>query len=157
MRWLTGCLIFFLFSCSSKNNYPPLTGTKDDAIAESQKNTRAFLQIDSVKKIINTGDLVVRTGNDFTSESLRSLNRRDQTYSHCGIASKENDSLFVYHSLGGDWNPNQKIRIVKAQRPPKIFNAIFFFVTTKKIRSPTVANIKSGKPNKLKSVLCAGL
>ena len=110
MRWLTGCLIFFLFSCSSKNNHPPLTGTKDDAIAESQKNTRAFLQIDSVKKIINTGDLVVRTGNDFTSESLRSLNRRDQTYSHCGIASIENDSLFVYHSLGGDWNPNQKIR-----------------------------------------------
>ena len=110
MRWLIGCLIFFLLSCNSKNDYHPLIISKSDSIAEAQKNARAFSQIDSVKKMITTGDLVVRTGNDFTSESLRSLNQRDQTYSHCGIASIENDSLFVYHSLGGEWNPDQKIR-----------------------------------------------
>ena len=110
MRWLTGCLIFFLLSCNSKNDYHPLIISKSDSIAEAQKNARAFSQIDSVQKMITTGDLVVRTGNDFTSESLRSLNQRNQTYSHCGIASIENDSLFVYHSLGGEWNPDQKIR-----------------------------------------------
>ena len=107
MRWLPGCLIFFLLSCNSKNDYHSLVISKADSIAEAQKNARAFLQIDSVKKMISTGDLIVRTGNDFTSESLRSLNQRNQTYSHCGIASVENDSLFVYHSLGGEWNPDQ--------------------------------------------------
>ena len=104
------CLIFFACSCSSQRSYDRLVITKSDSIAEAEKNQRAFLEIDSAKKTIASGDLILRTGNDFTSESLRSLNQRDQTYSHCGIASIENDSVFVYHSLGGDWNPDQKIR-----------------------------------------------
>ncbi|MES2431233.1 MAG: YiiX/YebB-like N1pC/P60 family cysteine hydrolase [Bacteroidota bacterium] len=68
------------------------------------------MQVDSVKKIIRNGDLITRTGNDFTSESLRQLNQKNKTYSHCGIASIENDSVFVYHALGGEFNPDQKIR-----------------------------------------------
>ncbi|UEG48697.1 hypothetical protein LK994_08615 [Ferruginibacter lapsinanis] len=60
--------------------------------------------------MIHSGDLITRTGNDFTSESLRQLNQKDKTYSHCGIASIENDSVFVYHALGGEFNPDQKIR-----------------------------------------------
>ena len=60
--------------------------------------------------MIQDGDMITRTGNDFTSESLRSLNQRDKTFSHCGIASIEHDSIFIYHALGGDFNPDQKIR-----------------------------------------------
>jgi hypothetical protein len=110
LRWLIGCLIFLICSCSARTDVHPLIVTKEDSTAETQKIARANLLIDSVKKTIQTGDLVTRTGNDFTSESLRSLNQRDHTYSHCGIASIENDSLFVYHSLGGEFNPDQKIR-----------------------------------------------
>jgi len=110
LRWVPICLIFFVCSCSSHPSYNRLVISKSDSIAEAEKNQRAFLEIESAKKDIATGDLILRTGNDFTSQSLRSLNQRDQTYSHCGIASIENDSLFVYHSLGGDWNPDQKIR-----------------------------------------------
>ena len=110
MRWLTGCLIFFACSCENKGDHNKLVISKNDSIAEAQKNERAYLQISTIKKTITTGDLILRTGNDFTSEGLRSLNQRDQTYSHCGIASLENDSLFVYHALGGEWNPDQKIR-----------------------------------------------
>ncbi len=62
-----------------------------------------------VEKSIQTGDIITRTGNDFTSESLRNLNQRNQTYSHCGIAIIEHDSVFIYHALGGEWNPNQKL------------------------------------------------
>jgi hypothetical protein len=109
LRWLPGCLIFLLYACTTGNT-TSLVLTKNDSIAEINKNARAFKKIDSLKGMIRSGDLILRTGNDFTSESLRSLNQRDQTYSHCGIASIENDSLFVYHSLGGDWNPDQKIR-----------------------------------------------
>lgn len=71
---------------------------------------RAFVEIENTKKLIHSGDLITRTGNDFTSESLRQLNQKDKTYSHCGIASIENDSIFVYHALGGEFNPDQKIR-----------------------------------------------
>ncbi len=110
------CLIFLctascgLSSCDRGGNYNSYTVSKEDSTRQMQKVERAFLQIDSVKKSIATGDLIVRTGNDFTSESLRSLNQRDKTYSHCGIASIENDTLFIYHALGGEWNPDQKIR-----------------------------------------------
>ncbi len=110
LGWLSGCLIFFACSCGSSIGGTNTTETRNDSIAEANKIVRAYRQIDSLRPMIRTGDLVLRTGNDFTSESLRSLNQRDQTYSHCGIASMENDSLFVYHSLGGDWNPDQKIR-----------------------------------------------
>lgn len=71
---------------------------------------RAFIHINAIENIIHSGDLITRCGNDFTSESLRLLNLHDKTYSHCGIASVENDSVFVYHALGGEFNPNQKIR-----------------------------------------------
>ena len=54
--------------------------------------------------------MILRTGNDFTSESLRQLSLTDKTYSHCGIASIEHDSVFVYHALGGEWNPDEKFR-----------------------------------------------
>jgi hypothetical protein len=110
MRWPVGCLFFLLSACSNTGNYNTLISTKEDSLKEIKKIESAFKKIDSAKVLIATGDLVVRTGNDFTSESLRSLNQRDKTYSHCGIASIENDTLFVYHALGGEWNPDQKIR-----------------------------------------------
>lgn len=66
-------------------------------------------QLQEMKKLVHTGDIVTRAGNDFTSESLRSLNRRDKTFSHCGIASIENDTVFIYHALGGEWNPDQRL------------------------------------------------
>lgn len=72
--------------------------------------SRAFVDIAALQKRIRSGDLVTRTGNDFTSQSLRGLNRRNKDWSHCGIASVENDSVFVYHALGGEWNPDEKLR-----------------------------------------------
>jgi Permuted papain-like amidase enzyme, YaeF/YiiX, C92 family len=108
-RWLCGCLFFLLLGCGGVSSNE-LVILKNDSLKELQKIERAFIKIDSAQQIIATGDLIVRSGSDFTSESLRSLNQRDKTYSHCGIASIENDSVFVYHALGGEFNPDQKIR-----------------------------------------------
>lgn len=105
-----GCLIFFINACQSNTNFKVLVITKADSIEKEQKILRAFGQIISIKKDIHTGDLVTRTGNDFTSETLRNLCVRDKTYSHCGIASWEKDSLFIYHAMGGEWNPDEKLR-----------------------------------------------
>ena len=110
MRWLIGCLFFLAPSCKNSAADNRLAIANADSVKEAQKIARAWLQIADAKKNIVTGDLVLRTGNDFTSESLRSLNRRNRTYSHCGIASIENDSIFIYHALGGEWNPDQRIR-----------------------------------------------
>jgi hypothetical protein len=53
--------------------------------------------IGEAKKIIRSGDLLLRTGTDFSSEQVKNFNKNDKTYSHGGIAVVENDSVFVYH------------------------------------------------------------
>lgn len=67
-------------------------------------------QIDSIMESIESGDIVFRTGADFTSSSLQKLCRRDKSFSHCGIAVREHDSVFIYHALGGEFNPDQRIK-----------------------------------------------
>lgn len=109
MRWLCGCLIFFYAACKPTPAYNKLVTSPADSIAAVQKIQRATDSIAGLQSLIRTGDLILRKGNDFTSESLGSLNRRDKSWSHCGIASIEGDSVFVYHALGGDFNPDQKI------------------------------------------------
>src|SRR5436189_2330486 len=109
IRWLSCCLILCVSACENNNSYKTFVPTKEDSVLQSAVIKRAYIQIAGIKTSIQNGDLVTRTGNDFTSQSLRSLNQRDKTYSHCGIASIEHDSVFVYHALGGDFNPDQKI------------------------------------------------
>ncbi len=98
-RWLTGCLLFF-GACRSPEGKAPQA---------DPFNKRAYDSIQQALPLLRTGDLVTRTGNDFTSESLRRMNLRDQTFSHCGIVSIENDTPFVYHALGGEFNPDQAL------------------------------------------------
>jgi hypothetical protein len=109
-RWQSCCLLFFLIACHSQSRYDTFTVTKTDSQKEERNVTTALESIYQYKKMVKTGDLVVRTGKDFTSETMRLLSTKDKTYSHCGIASIENDTLFVYHSIGGEWNPDQKLR-----------------------------------------------
>lgn len=97
------CLVFFYFGCDS------ITKTEKENYEEKEKLKHVNILLSQTKKIIKSGDIITRTGNDFTSECLRKLCRKDATYSHCGIANIENDSIFIYHALGGDWNPGQKI------------------------------------------------
>lgn len=116
-RWLLCYLLFFVTGChGNPERYNKLVTTAAEAANIKVIQQRAFIQISDAAKIIRSGDIITRTGNDFTSETLRQLNRQDKTYSHCGIASIENDTLFVYHALGGDFNPNKKIR-----RDPLLF------------------------------------
>lgn len=109
-RWLLCCLLFFALSCNSKKSYNSISSSIIDSIAGEQKITKALDSIYKYKKMVKTGDLILRTGKDFTSETMRLLSTKDKTYSHCGIASMEHDSLFVYHSIGGEWNPDEKLR-----------------------------------------------
>lgn len=109
IRWPLGCLICLLVSCNHRDEIQPLKITKEEMMAEEKRITRAHQSIQTLKPLVQTGDLITRTGNDFTSESLRSLNQRDKKYSHCGIALVQNDTVFVFHALGGEFNPDQKL------------------------------------------------
>lgn len=101
-------LLFLLFgSCRQSANAGNRAQLVADSLAKLQNSRN---RIDSMAPLIQSGDLVLRAGNDFTSESLRQLNQRNQSYSHCGIASLENGQVYVYHALGGEFNPDQKIR-----------------------------------------------
>ena len=97
-------------SCKNQINYRQLKLTHEDSSQIILKNERACIAITKAKPLIQQGDIITRTGNDFTSQSLRQLSFTDKTYSHCGIASIEHDSVFVYHALGGEWNPDEKLR-----------------------------------------------
>lgn len=111
IRWLFCCLIFFQISCRpKKTEFVKWIPSAQDSLQERELLVTAFNKIEKAILLIHSGDIITRTGNDFTSQSLRSLNQRDKTYSHIGIASVENDSVFVYHALGGEWNPDEKIR-----------------------------------------------
>src|SRR5690606_8118673 len=105
-------LLLLLLSCSCiacRNAVVP--GQENSAGPNEISITASSLEkIHALKKLTQSGDLITRTGNDFTSQSLKSLNRRNKTFSHCGIIKIENDSVFVYHTLGGEWNPDQKLR-----------------------------------------------
>ena len=109
-RWLSGCLLLFNLACNNPSTYNQLKITPVDSEEIKLKYERAFASIEKVKPLIKQGDMILRTGNDFTSESLRQLSFTDKTYSHCGIASIENDTIFIYHALGGEWNPDEKLR-----------------------------------------------
>lgn len=61
--------------------------------------------------LVQTGDLIVRTGTSFFSNELRKFSRRDPTYSHCGwVVRDSSDRLWVYHAIGGTDNPDNSLR-----------------------------------------------
>lgn len=109
-RWLLCCLLFFISACETNHDINLSSESNIDSV-ELATNEKAFFRaISENKYLVKDGDLILRTGRDFTSEIMRKLSTIDNTFSHCGIASWEHDSLFVYHALGGEWNPDQKIR-----------------------------------------------
>ena len=61
--------------------------------------TEAFHRNDSIIQlaaaIIRTGDLILRTGTDFSSEEVKSISPTDKTYSHAGIALADSNGIFI--------------------------------------------------------------
>jgi hypothetical protein len=82
---------------------------RNGMVARSQNswNRRA---VDSGISLLKTGDIVVRTGVDISSYMLSQMNRTNKTYSHCGIVMIEHGYPFVYHSIGGEDNPDARLR-----------------------------------------------
>jgi len=66
--------------------------------------------IDSAIRLVKTGDVVLRTGVGAESYMMARMSQRDKSFSHCGIVLIENGYPFVYHCLGGEENPDARLR-----------------------------------------------
>ena len=66
--------------------------------------------IDSVLHLLHNGDMVMRTGADATSYMLCQMNLHNKTYSHCGLVVIEDGYPYVYHCIGGEDNPGERMR-----------------------------------------------
>ena len=75
-----------------------------------KNNSMNISAVDSCVRLLQTADLLVRRGDDMTSYMLSQLNNKDKTYSHCGVVVVEDGYPFVYHSIGGEDNPDGVIR-----------------------------------------------
>ena len=66
--------------------------------------------INVVADSIKEGDLVLRCGNDFISESLSDFSQKEKLYSHSGIAMMDNGTMYIYSNMAGDINPDEIMR-----------------------------------------------
>ena len=67
-------------------------------------------KVDSAISMLRSGYIVLRMGLGADSRLLSQMNRKDKSYSHCGIVMVEDGYPFVYHSIGGEDNPDERLR-----------------------------------------------
>ena len=105
-RYVLGGMALLCFITSCKPQQP----AKVENLVLRAANPWNLHVIDSSVHLLKNGDLVLRTGADATSFMLRQMNLTNKTYSHCGIVMVEDGYPFVYHSIGGEDNPDEKLR-----------------------------------------------
>lgn len=96
-----------------------LSATGSEAVYETEAHTpvdnRAALHwnrhmADSAISILRSGDVLLRMGMGAQSQMLARMNRGNKDFSHCGIVVVENGYPFVYHCIGGEDNPDARMR-----------------------------------------------
>ena len=85
---LSGIVIFI--SCNENIQVKTV-----DVIPKTSLKDTIQLHIDSLKKICQPGDLVVRLGDDFVSDRIRYLSVTDHSYSHAGIVVMHNNTKMI--------------------------------------------------------------
>lgn len=140
--------LFLLFLCVSCRQTDP---ANKDPLSPAQL-AAAFKSIDSAKSLIQNGDIIFRNGRDEVSQAARSMNRKDTSFSHCGLVFVEHDSVFVYHALGGSYNPGSKLKreLLDSFCTPRENNAFGLYrynleaATTEKLKVVVDGHYKAG-------------
>lgn len=102
-----GCSILINNSC--KQNKAVTIDNKSVPIADTI-NSKVLVEIKAAKELLKDGALVMRSDNDFESLTLQNFSKREQSYSHSGIAFKEAGGYVVYHCMSGNENPDGACR-----------------------------------------------
>lgn len=98
-------MLIQLCSCG-ENKAPAVTHSNDSTGTQKKVDTNAVAAIKKAALLLQDGDLVMRSDNDFESLTLQNFSDSDRTYSHSGIAFKEDGRFMVYHSMTGSENPS---------------------------------------------------
>lgn len=99
-------IVFIIIACTDNDE---IANAKPVPLPDSVLNER-WKVIKSLKDSIKEGDLVLRCGNDMTSESLRDFSQKEKLYSHSGIALMHNGEMLIYSNMAGDINPDEIMR-----------------------------------------------
>lgn len=91
--------LFILASCGHQ-------AVREEASIEKDTATATI----NIFSKIRDGDIVFRNGKDHTSEAIRDFSLTDKSYSHCGIALREGDSVMIYHMYAGQENPTGEMQ-----------------------------------------------
>ena len=94
MKKVTVFLSLIVLIVACKDEAPPADPAIGEKLRIKSVNDTIILR---ARQIIQTGDLVLRTGTDFSSDQVKDLSLTDKTYSHGGIALVQNDSIYIYH------------------------------------------------------------
>ena len=100
-------LVFLALACTDNGDNVALV--KPIPLSDSILNER-WKVIAAIKDSIREGDLVLRCGNDFISESLSDFSQQEKLYSHSGIALINEGVMYVYNNMAGDLNPDEIMR-----------------------------------------------
>jgi len=95
---------FIAFACTDNGTAKIAMPLSDSLLNERWK------VINIVADSIREGDLVLRCGNDFISESLSDFSQKEKLYSHSGIAMMDNGTMYIYSNMAGDINPDEIMR-----------------------------------------------
>jgi hypothetical protein len=93
----------FVFSCKGKNTAAAAAPPVDSATIYLEYNKS---EVKKAELLLTEGCLVTRSDNDFESLSLMNFLKRDKSYSHVGLAFKEDSSFYVYNIMTGAENPS---------------------------------------------------
>lgn len=98
-----------LASCNSNNASQQ---REDDLGIKSagEKQAINLAMINEARQTIEDGDLILRTGTDFSSEQIKQLSKKDKTYSHGGIAFHDGNDVYVYHVVSDYYHLTDKVR-----------------------------------------------
>lgn len=100
----------FISGCGNATSKTPATASTPDPAIVRAKNTWNKHIVDTAVSLLRSGYIVLRRGLGADSYMLAEMNRRNKTYSHCGIVMVEQGYPFIYHSIGGEDNPDERLR-----------------------------------------------
>jgi hypothetical protein len=87
-----------LFSCKGKKEDPIVAKKR-----KTEENYRENIKkIDSLRPMIQEGDMITRTSNSWDSEHIKDFQLKDKTYTHAGIAVMRNGAMVICHVTATD-------------------------------------------------------
>lgn len=98
-----------LFTCLGFLHACTFRDKPAETVARTDVSTSYNRQMEEGKALLKDGDLLVRNGNDLTSQFIKNFSKKDKNYSHSGLVFFRGGTPFVYHILAADGDPNSEL------------------------------------------------